>query len=789
MVKRGIDSIRSLIEDFLDDSDEVAFSHKKGHRTFTITRKELKEKVNRIKTLFEKHNIRKEDKIIILSSNYLEWISVYFAAILSGVVSVPLDTLTDNRLLHKIQKQTHAKAIFQDKKLAKAAIKTFYLDELDDVLKNIKLSERTETHEAESHPEDILEIMYTSGTTGEPKGVVLTNKNMTFGVNAAIRSVPLKARLKQLVALPLSHIFSQVYGLFFMMYMNNKVFFSDNVQPRKLISLIKYKMINGLVTVPGIVSALKKELEGKSVLSNLGIQFRLIGSGGASLDIEVEKWWKRHLITVLQGYGLTETSSVISVNKIGTSKTGSVGKIVDGVEVKIAEDGEILAKGENVFPGYYKNEDKTEEAFEDGWFRTGDIGEIRHGYLYIKDRKKDVIITGKGLKAYPIDIENVLDGMNGIKKSCVIEKDGKVHAVLILNRKTDASEIIKKANKRLLEHQKISGFSIWLEPDFPLTATGKVKKFIVKEDLEKIKGKEYKYENMLYSVIDRVLSPNKKIAGDSKLAELGMDSLKRVELIAELEKDFRVEIEETKLTQNTKVDDLEKIMKEKIVRKIKFRTWPMSLPVRILRKLSQKILWYPIIRIFTRTEYFGLHHLEDIKMPVIVATNHQSAWDPAIIAEKFPSKFAISAHPEIVFGIGVKNPFVRAWRRFYGFLSILFFNAYPFGEKIGTDKSLEFTGEMLDRGYSIGITPEGERTTDGQIHEFKPGVGYMAVNMNVPVIPARVEGMFHVLPRGRKIPRFGKSIVKFGKPIMPDEFKHRTYLEAAKYIEKKVREL
>ncbi|MCH7568310.1 MAG: AMP-binding protein [Nanoarchaeota archaeon] len=799
MSKEGISSIQELIENFLlTNQDKILFAHKKGYRTYTINGKELFEKVQKTRVFLKNKNIESSDKIIILGTNSIEWITVYFACILSGIIVVPLDTLTDKLLLKKIQKQVKAKAIFQDRGLASIGfvpnkIKQFYLDELDNILKNVNIDTRANLPTTKTRPNDILEIIYTSGTTSNPKGVILTNENITAGVNAAISSISLKIRLRMLNLLPLSHIFGQIQGLFLLMHFNHKIFFLDSIQPRKIISFIKNKKINGVALVPGILSALKKELEGKSVLLNLGVQFRLIGVGGASLDTELERWWKRRLIIVIQGYGLTETASVVSVNKIGASKTGSVGKVYENLEIKLGKDNEILVKGKNVTPGYFNDQIKTKQAFEDGWFKTGDIGEIKNSYLYLKERKKDIIITPSGLNVYPKDIESTLNKIPVVEESSVLEKDKKIHAVLILKEKADISEVVKKANEKLLSHQKITGYSVWPYKDFPKTHTGKVKKHIILQEISKLKTKPHSYENKLYNVINNVLKSHQKINLKSKLSDLGMDSLRRVELISELEKEFDVEINEVKLNQFTKVSDIEEIMKESHIQKIKFKKWPISSISRLVRYVFQKLLVFPLLRIFTKTDYYGLEnlrHIEKLKKPVIFASNHQSALDSPVIIKKLQLPIAIPADSNYVFGIGTEGPFIlRLYKRLRGYLIALFFNAYPFGETIGTNTSLEFTGEMLDNGYSILIFPEAHRTTDGKIKAFKSGIGYLALNMQALIIPVKIKGLYEILTVRKTIPKFGKSKVIIGKPITPEKLKDLSYINATKLIEEKVKEL
>jgi len=782
-MKRDVTSIQNLIENFLNNNkDNIILNQKKGYRTFSITGQQLSEKINKTRIFLDNKKIKKGNSIIIIANNSIEYVTLYFSCILSGIIVVPLDIMADNKLLNKIKNQVKPKAIFQNK-------------DLEDLNKKID-SVTGHPQKIKILPKDTLEIIYTSGTTSEPKGVVLTNENITAGLNSAVQTIPLKLKLKILNLLPLSHIFSQVFGLFFSMYFDYEIFLIDTIQSRKIISFIRNKKISGIILVPGILQSLKNRLEGKSISSNLGFQFRLIGVGGTYLPIELEKFWKSKLISVIQGYGLTETSSIVSGNPI-ISKTGSVGKIAKNVEVKIAKDGEILVKGKNVFPGYFKDKEKTKQTFEKGWFKTGDLGVIKNDYLYLKERKKDIIITSSGLNVYPVDIELVLKKISEIKESCVLQKDNQVHAVLILNQKTNPNNLIKKANKTLLSHQKIQSFSIWPETNFPQTLLGKIKKYQVLEKLQVSKQKEklHTYQDKLSNIVDKTLNPSQKIKLKSKLSDLGMDSLKRVELISELELAFDTEINELTINQYTTVNDLQKIIKEPEFSQIRFKKWPFNPIAKLTRIIFQNFLFDPYIRIFNKTEYSGAENLKNLSIskPVIFVSNHQSVLDVPVInniLKKNGFKIAVPADSHTIFGIGEKPFFSRLYIKLKGFCTALFYNGYPFGETIGTDKSLEFTGEFLDRGYSIIIFPEAQRTIDGKMNPFKPGVGYLASNMNIPIVPIKITGLYKIMPAGRyAIPNFGKSQIKIGKPILPNQFEKLSYITATRLIEKKVREL
>jgi len=787
-------SIQELIKDSLAKNKRFSLHSKKRYRTETVSGPELEIKILKLRNFLERKGIKKGDKILIVGPGSVEWVTVYFASILSGIIVVPLDIMTDRELVQKIQAKIRARAIFQSRsinlKLEKKAM-NFYLEELwtiseEEPSKALPISS--------AGPDDILEIQFTSGTTGDPKGVILTHRNIFSAVNEAINTINIKIHLKFLNILPLSHVYSQIMGIFMPLYLGWGIFFLDTVQPRKIADYIKNKGIHLAIFVPGILAALKKELEGKCVHCSLGFQFRIIGVGGASLDVELEKWWKRKMIFVLQGYGMTETSSVISINSPFSSRTGSVGKIASIVQAKINEDGEILVKGENITKGYFEDKEKTKDSFDKGWFKTGDIGEIKNKYLFIKERKKDIIITPSGLKAYPADIEEVLNSFEGVKSSCALQKDRDIHAVLILYGNAKPDEIVRKANEKLMSHQKIAGFSVWHEDEFPKTPIGKVKKFLLLQAIssrEKPASKKVMYETHLYNVIHKVLKPDRKIKRESKLVDLGMDSLKRVELISELENEFGVEINETDVHQNTDVLDIENALKNKNTSRVRFKSWPASFIVRGMRTLFNVILMRPLIRIFTKTEYLGIENIAGINKPVVFVSNHQSALDVPLITRRIGARLAVAADSQVVFGIGTKNFFERIERKILGIYSSFSYNAYPFGETIGTEKGFEFTGEFLDRGYSILIFPEGERTPDGKIHAFKPGIGFIVANMKAPVVPIKISGLYEVLPKEKIIPKFGKTSIKYGKPISFDEkiLSKMSYNDVTSLIEKELRKL
>ncbi len=518
--------------------------------------------------------------------------------------------------------------------------------------------------------------------------------------------------------------------------------------------------------------------------------------GGAVLDKELEGFYEAIGIPILQGYGLTETSPVLTSNILKDRKLGSVGKVIPGVEIKIDKNKEILAKGDSITPGYYKNPTKTRELFKGGWLKTGDLGYFsKDRFLYLKGRKKDMIVTAAGINIYPEDLEEVINKIEGVKDSCVIGIEGKkkkkedTHADLLLKKKSNAKQIISKANKKLDASQKIKDYSVWPYEDFPRTTTLKVKKYFVKEFVKKkIEPKIVKKKNKVYDILSQLT--HKKITKNSSLQDLGLSSIDRVELISLLEQEFNLEIDEEKILPNIRVKDLESIveMRKQIEEKPIFKKWALSIFIRTLRFLVQKLLFFSFVRFFSWPSIEGKESLKEVKGPVIFVSNHQSHFDTPLVLMKLPLRFsrkiAVAAWQEYFFTTNLKfNSFAK---RILFYLLTAFFNIYAFPQEKGFRRSMKYTGNLIDNGWNILIYPEGTRTTTGEILKFKQGIGVLAVEMKVAIIPIKIENAIKILPRWKKWPSFGRAKIKIGNPII---VKEDSYIKSTEIIEKAVRGL
>ena len=340
---------------------------------------------------------------------------------------------------------------------------------------------------AEITRDDTAEILFTSGATAEPKGVIIQHKNILANVVPVEREMQKYKKyakpfhpIRFLNLLPLSHMFGQAMATFIPPMLPGVVVFMRGYNPHEIARQINTRRISVMVCVPKILDVLREYVLRavpeaaeapppgthwlkrwwiyRRVHNLLGWKFWAFVVGAAPLPPELEEFWGRLGFVVIQGYGLTETAPIVTLNHPFHTRKGSVGKPIAGVEVKISEDGEILVRGDNVTSGYLNPDAESAKAFEGGWFRTGDIGSLdEFGRLSIRGRKKEMIVTADGLNIFPEDVEGVLNEVAGVRDSAVVgvTDDGRerVHAVLVLEEGVDPADVVRKANARLEDHQ------------------------------------------------------------------------------------------------------------------------------------------------------------------------------------------------------------------------------------------------------------------------------------------------------------------------------------------------
>jgi len=608
-------------------------------------------------------------------------------------------------------------------------------------------------------------------------------------------------------------VFGQLLGIFIPQILGAVSVFNESLNPSEIVRTIHDERVSVLVTVPRLVESLKDYLErdlakdgrleefrhnftsaeGRHFLQRwwrfrrihrrFGWKFWAIISGGAALPADAEQFWGRLGYAVIQGYGLTETTSLVSVNHPFRVGRGSIGKALPGREVKLADDGEILVRGESVAQGYWKGAGVTPARSEDGWFHTGDIGDRdAAGNLYFKGRSKNVIVTPEGLNVYPQDLEAELRKENGVRDCAVvgIDRDGNAEpcAVLLLRDlsiRRDAAEIVERANARLAPFQQMRHWMLWPESDFPRTVTQKPLLGAIKNAAEERFGKKPAGTSRRQARPDALRDLLARIGpavGGEAGAKLQLSSIERVELLSALEDRYQIDLSETQFATADTVEEIERLVEqpEAQARTYHYPRWAQSWPVRILRAGVFNLLARPAMLLLGWPTVHGRDNLRDVKGPVLVVANHIAFFDPAYVMEglpeRFRSKLAVAMDGELL--ESMRNPprergFIAglADRAAY-WLVVSIYNVFPLPLRAGFRKSFAFVGDLIDRGWNVLIFPEGTRTKDGRMSPFRAGIGMLATQLQIRVVPLRMDGIFELKSQGKRWARPGRIKVWIG---------------------------
>ena len=842
------ETIHSLLDQCLARGDEIAVAHQRGLRVARWSYARLAQTAYQFARELESRGVVKGDRVLFWGENSPEWIAAFFGCLLRGAVAVPLDEQGAPDFAHRVQRQVEARLLLCGDTQAR------HFEGRPPILKFDQLSEAVSHHSFERYQvenisaDDLAEIIFTSGTTAEPKGVRLTHRNLLANVTPLETEIARYLKFERpfhpirfLCLLPLSHVFGQFMGMFVPRLLFGEVFFQNSLNPSEIIATVKCERISVIAAVPRQLETLREKIErdyaargelekfrrrfasaeGKHFLKRwllfrdvhrrFGWKFWAFVSGGATLDEEVETFWQRLGFAVVQGYGMTETASLVTVSHPFKIRHGSIGKTLPGQELKLDASGEILVRGANVSAGYWQS-DAGEEKFvvppsggaldewkkpaeagttnkgDEGWLRTGDVGEMdAEGNIFFKGRKKDVIVTAAGLNIYPDDLEAALNRQPEIKTSCVIGVEGahgsEPMAVLILrDADADPSEVVKRANEALNQSQRIRRWSVWPEPDFPRTPTSKVRKPVVKEAVLAKTAEVVLPSSGGGSLAELIasisgsspatLSPSANMSADLKL-----DSLGRVQLLSAIEDRYQIELDEAAITSTTTLAEVERMIHEgsrvESAAEHPYPKWARRRPVTWLRALAYYLLVAPFVCVMCWPRVRGKERLRDLRGPVLFIANHISMVDPGMILFALPFRFrhrlAIAMAGERLRGLrrGLEGGtwFGRSLDRVKYLLVLLVFNVFALPQKSGFRRGFAFAGEAVDEGYSALVFPEGRTTEDGRMNPFMSGIGLLTANLDLPVAPIKIEGLFDLTQQRRYFSRPGTVTVTFGEPV------------------------
>jgi long-chain acyl-CoA synthetase len=871
LMKR-LETLQDLIENFRQRGDRhaiIAFG-KDDVVEWSFSR--LADEAIKLANGLSAQGVRQDEPIALLANNAPEWLVACFAIIQAGGVVVPLDVqFSDEPLAHAL-KDSACRLVFTDVRYLERLEKVGLKDKLKPILldgdgqdnrhwQHLNAEAPAELPRVE--PKSRFALFYTSGTTGPPKGVPLTHANVTAQLNTILELDLMDENDRLLLPLPLHHVYPYVIGMLAPLLIGGPIVLPKSLTGPQMLRAIREGRVTIILGVPRLYRALYSGIEaraqvagrmanslfktslglstwirrrlgiraGKILLRPLhtqtGPQLRIVASGGAALDPEIG--WKLESIgwQLAIGYGLTETSPLLTLNPPGKAKIGSVGKPIPGVEIRIdtsvtpeearnkqeqqgknTTEGEVQARGPNVFSEYHNLPDKTKEAFtEDGWFRTGDLGYLdEEQHLFITGRVSTLIVAEGGEKIQPDNVEEIYAGSPGIREIGILQREKKLVAVVVPEMKEtrrevdgDAAKAVREAiegkSRELPSYQRIVDVVITQEP-LPRTRLGKISRHLLEERFEAAKrdGKAPEKEKAgpirpeEMSPDDRVLLeesaaretwellakryPDQPLTPDANpQLDLGLDSLEWLNLTLEIRQRTGVELSEEAIGRVETVRDLLEEVSE-AGKGARPPADPLREPEKVLsdeqkRRLESvgpfgsAIAW--LLDKFNRLIVRGLLHLEirgarlPERGPFVIVANHVSFLDPFVLGAAIDFKLLQHIYwggwRTIAFG----NPITRAFSRIA--------RVMPIDPKGGIFSTMAFAAAVLKRGENLAWFPEGQRSPNGELQVFKPGIAMYLAHFRVTVVPAFIQGTYEALPPGRVLPRIRKVVVTFGEPV------------------------
>ena len=769
-------------------------------------------------------------RAVIFSENRPEWIATLWAIWRQKGVVVPVDAFSPADELAYILEQTEPTAIFCSAKtqaVVSAALKTLPA-----------LTAQVLTFDSEDFPalptgagigsalesgpaQELAAILYTSGTTGAPKGVMLTFENFKVNLESVCDRVPIfHADTRTFALLPLHHILPLMGCVIAPLYSGGSIILAHSLDPTDMVATMRRHRATILIGVPRLYALFRKAIKEKlfrspvgrllfklsatinrlsvarvllyPVQKNFGGQLRQMVSGGAPLDRDVARDLTICGFQMLEGYGMTECAPMITFPRPNAVRLGSCGQpcLPDSVRI---EEGEVLARGPHVFPGYWKNPDATAETIMDGWLHTGDLGYLdSDNYLFITGRKKEIIVLPNGKKVNPAELEEKLLTLSpNIKEVAVTNHDDLLHALFVPQpgfldnvpaQQADHFRwnLLEPYNRVAPPSKKITQLTI-ITSELPKTRLGKFKR----HELDGLAVGTFSGDSTpqpkaadlgpAYAAFDRFLRTElecPRIAPSSHWEmDLGLDSLARLSLLVFIEKTFGVRLPETVFEEYPSVLALARHADEQRIffrnqagswsRLLKLRSDapPLVLPTSSWVHPFLKMLFGGWLRLFFRIRAEGREHIP-ARGPCILVANHQSYIDGLFVSMFLKNKFLRQLH------YYAKRKHVTK-----GFLSWLARNCNVIVVEVGRDVqlSLHMMAQALQEGGSLLIFPEGTRSTDGALGDFKSTFAAMALEMKVPIIPVAISGAHRALPRGKRFPRpFTRIHVRF-LPAIPSD--------------------
>ena len=760
----------------------------------------------------------KPEKILICAQNSPEWCFAFYGAMRCKSIVVPLDAQSTKKEIEYVINDCRPDIVFisDDKKemFADMNLHDARLMTKDDVLlfddKNIPA-----TDIPLGNLEDVMLINYTSGTTGNPKGVMLTYKNVMFNIDSVSKQVPIfQEDSNVMVLLPLHHILPLLGSLVAPLYMGGTLHIAEAMNAESIIKTLNAGKVSIIIGVPRLYDMLVKGIMSKinasfvtrllykitkligsdavsrvifsSVHKKFGGHLKYLVSGGAALSVETATILKTLGLYVLEGYGMTETAPMISFTRPGRRKVGYAGELLPNIEAKIAENGEILVKGDNVMKGYYKREEETAQIIKDGWLHTGDMGVLDKYGLKITGRIKEIIVTSNGKNINPELLEKeFLNESKYVHEIGIFLSGDILHAAIrpemtaVRQSSLDDMDALIKSeverfNAEQPQYKRIKQYHIMSE-ELPKTRLGKVQRFLLPHLIDKpkthteqesLEGKSEVYKMLKAFVEDET----KTIANENDHFEidLSMDSLSKVSLLAYIENTFGINMNEEQMENlNTLAKLTDYIEKNEHTFNTTNITWKDILATKVDVQLEKPGITQWCTYTFTkilfsicyRFRFKGNKKLPN--SPCIIVANHRCAIDGFLITYNFSRK----ENKDIFFFAKEKH-----WRTKIAQFFARKNNIILMDINKNVRQSLQEMCAVLKKGKNIVIFPEGTRSRDNKMKKFKETFAILSKELNVPVVPVAITGSESACYGGSIIPKFWKKInVEVMDPVMPAE--------------------
>ncbi len=825
---------RSSLAEYLkllhSNNGDIAYVYRRGYRAERWSYRRVANAAVQVARQLEQRGVAQGDRVLLWGENCAEWVVAFWGCVLRGAVVVPMDRIAAADFAARVAQQVETKLAIGSPELIGllAGVPSLPFDKinggapLDGSGARYTLPKLTRS--------DTLQIIFTSGTTAEPKGVVITHGNLLANLEPLETEIARYMKYERIFhpirflnLLPLSHVFGQFLGLFLPPLLSGTVFFQESLNPSEVIHTIKRERVSVLVAVPRLLESLRQKIErdvaeeGNSesfhrmldaageqkflwrwwrfrrIHRQFGWKFWAFVCGGAALDEDTEEFWRRLGYAVIQGYGMTETTSLVSVNHPFKLSRGSIGKVLPGREIKLDEHGEILVRGESIAAGYWQGRELTPVPGSEGWLRTGDIGELdSEGNLFFRGRKKDVIVTPEGMNVYPEDLEAALRRQPGVRDCAVIglERNGNAVpcAALLLNDGANGEAVVQRANELLADFQQMRHWFAWPEQDFPRTSTQKPRTNIIAQAAQEHLGQKAvapaggtvapgAAPGSLAELVERITHRSAaELAPEASLAkDLNLSSLERVELMGAIEDRYQIELNEAKFTAATTVGELETMLRQPGGERTKFHypRWAQAAWLVPIRFLAYYLLAWPATVLLAHPRVRGRERARNVRPPVLIICNHITYADIGLVL------FALPPHLRRRLAVAMEGERVAAMRhpprergllmglldRMGYWLMTALFGVFPLPARAGFRRSFAFIGESVDRGYSVLVLPEGMRTRDGKLGPFRTGIGLLVNNLKLPVLPMRIDGLWELKQAGRRTAPPGAIRVTVGAPV------------------------